>query len=242
MNKMKRKVAMGLFISSFFFRFGFCLILFVVGVALGSVNIWFLRFGVAALLFDLIVSVIDTIRCLAVTKNSSGNPAVDDLFAAMDDPDATEDDISDIVDRMAHRYRVDRPDNPFLPVAEQLKETLKEGMTVKEATEVFREVAESSEVSELYTDEEVFFIALVGRRHEDGKKYFVLNFNLGHGRDSMSVNMLFKHRLSDPDTHLTIYCDEGREAFYQEVYDHARFQKYEKEVPLFIDVVCGNNS
>lgn len=241
MNKLKRQVALGLFISSFFFRFGFCLLFFVIGVLLQGVSIWFLRIGVAALVLDLIVSLIDTVRCMGATKNSTGDKRVDDLFSALNEPETTSEDLEDIVGRLSGmgRYRVDRPDNPFIPVTEQLKEKLKKGMPIRQLTEAFREVAESPDVSKLYTDEEIFFNALVGRRDADGKKYFLLNFNLGKGKESLSVNMFFKHKLSDPNTHLTIYCDEGREAFYQEVYAHERFRKYENEVPLFIDVICG---
>ncbi|MBR5040191.1 MAG: hypothetical protein IKX68_03650 [Clostridiales bacterium] len=242
MNKMKRQVALGLFISSFFFRFGFCLFFFVLGILLQGVSIWFLRFGVAALLFDLIASLIDTIWCLRATKNNNtGDWRVDDILSALNNPETTDEDLSDLMGKITGmgRFRVDRPSNPFIPVAEQMKEKLKEGMAIRQLTEAFREIVESPDVAELFTDEEIFFNALVGRRDADGKKYFLLNFNLGKGRDSLSVNMFFKHKLSDPNTHLTIYCDEGRDAFYQEIYAHERYRKFENEVPLFIDVICG---
>ena len=116
-----------------------------------------------------------------------------------------------------------------------MKEKIEPGMTLEEATEVFREIAETSE----FEDEDITFNSFIGKRYADGKKYLLINFNLRTERASLSFNVFFLRTWHDPDTILEIICDAGREAFYQEVYDHKRYQDYAQKVPAHIDVVCG---
>ena len=109
-------------------------------------------------------------------------------------------------------------------------------MTLEEAARAFREIAETSE----FHEEDITFNSFIGKRYADGKKYLLMNFNLTTKEASLSFNIFFRRTLHDPNTILEIICDAGREAFYQEVYDHKRYQDYAQKVPAHIDVVCGN--
>lgn len=237
MRRFRLQVFFGLFFSAFI-RFGFCLVFFLIGLLLSSVNRMFLYFGLGCLIFQVIVAFVDSVRCMAAMKEPTGDPRLDEFFRIVsnDDTDTPYTDLDKAMEVLTGHpvRRYDLPDNKYLPLAQKIKEMIHENITTAEAADVFREIAESSG----FEDETINFQSMVGRRYADGRKYFIMRYNLISDGYSLSFDLIYKHVLSDPNTILEVICDAGREAFYQEVCDHPRFQKRTDEVPLHIDVVC----
>lgn len=242
MRKFRMQVFLGLFVSSFFFRFGFCILLFIAGLLLSGVSMTFFRIGLACLLLDFVVSLIDAVRCMSAIKGKTGDPQLDEFVRVIfnDKTDTPYTDLDKAMEALTGlpNRTYDLPDNKYLPLANQMKEKIHERIKTAEAAEVFREAAEGSG----FEDETIIFHSWVGKRYADGKKYFIMQYKLYSDGYTLSFDMLYKHVFSDPNTILEVICDAGREAFYQEVSDHQRFQKRKDEVPLHIDVVCGEGT
>lgn len=238
MNRFRLKVILGLFFSTFFIRLGFFLVGFFVCVLLRNVNRVFLPIGVACLAFDLIVSVIDTARCVSAMKKSTGDPDADAVLQAAGS-DTPYEDVARAVDKLigTDTAKYDRPGNLYLPVADRMKLQLADYMNAKDAAEVFRMISDE----EAKEGEALSFSSLVGTRYSDGKTYYVLNFNLAHEEYSLSFNMLFRHSVLDPRRDIRIECSGDRDAFYEEVLHHYIFTRYENTVPEHVDVICGSN-
>ena len=92
MRRFRLQVFFGLFFSAFI-RFGICFLFFVIGMLLSPVNKMFFYFGIACLIFEVVVALADAIRCMSAAKNAnSGNPDVDEVFKVIftddyDDPE-----------------------------------------------------------------------------------------------------------------------------------------------------------
>ena len=237
MRRFRLQVFFGLFFSAFI-RFGICFLFFVIGMLLSPVNKMFFYFGIACLIFEVVVALADAIRCMSAAKNAnSGNPDVDEVFKVIftDDYDDPEVELAKALTKLTGgTFHGPEPvESIYRPIAEEMKSRITEKTTTEEAVAIFRELVESSGIE----DETITFTSSIERRQGDWKKYFVMSFHLVSSGHMMHFTMYYKHTFSDPNTILEIICDEGREAFYQEVYDHQRYQKRASEIPLHMDVI-----
>lgn len=237
MRRFRLQVFFGLFFSAFI-RFGICFLFFVIGMLLSPVNKMFFYFGIACLIFEVVVALADAIRCMSAAKNAnSGNPNVDEVFKVIftDDYDDPEVELAKALTKLTGgTFHGPEPvESIYRPIAEEMKSRITEKTTTEEAVAIFRELVESSGIE----DETITFTSSIERRQGDWKKYFVMSFHLASSGHMMHFTMYYKHTFSDPNTILEIICDEGREAFYQEVYDHQRYQKRAAEIPLHMDVI-----
>ena len=237
MRRFRLQVFFGLFFSAFI-RFGICFLFFVIGMLLSPVNKMFFYFGIACLIFEVVVALADAIRCMSAAKNAnSGNPDVDEVFKVIftDDYDDPEVELAKALTKLTGgTFHGPEPvESIYRPIAEEMKSRITEKTTTEEAVAIFRELVESSGIE----DETITFTSSIERRQGDWKKYFVMSFHLASPGHMMHFTMYYKHAFSDPNTILEIICDEGREAFYQEVYDHQRYQKRASEIPLHMDVI-----
>ena len=237
MRRFRLQVFFGLFFSAFI-RFGICFLFFVIGMVLSPLNKLFFYFGLACLAFEVIVAFADAVRCMSAVKDSnSGNPDVDEFFKVIftDDYENPEVELAKALTKLTGGVFVgsEPVENVYRPLANEMKSKIHENMTTQEAVAIFRELVESSGTE----DETIRFTSSIERRQGEWKKYFVMTFYLESKGHVMLFTLYYKHTFSDPNTILEIICDEGREAFYQEVYDHQRFQKRASEVPLHIDVI-----
>ena len=237
MRKFRIQVFFGLFFSAFI-RFGFCFLFFLVGMLLTSVNKMFFYFGIGCLILQVVLALADAIYCMRATKKESGNPDLDAFFQVFHQDDVEDPEIEfakALTKLTGGTFHGPEPEeNIYLPLAEQLKEKIHEGITTKEAAEVFRELVESSGIE----NETIGFHSLVMKRKADYTKYFTMVYHLEADGHCLHFALYYKHTHSDPKTILEVICDEGREAFYKEVSDHPRFQQRADEVPLHIDVIC----
>ena len=238
MRRFRLQVFFGLFFSAFI-RMGFCFLFFLIGILLSGVNKMFLYFGLGCLVFQVLYALLDAIYCMrAIKRGDTGNPDLDEFFQVVSRNDH-EDPVVDIAKALTKLtggvfQGPDSEDNIYLPLAEQMKSRIHEDTTTAEAIGVFREIVESSG----FEDETISFSSLVTRRDADWKKYFVMVFHLESKGYQLHFTLYYKHTFSDPNTILEIICDEGRESFYQEVYDHKRYKEKASVVPLRIDVIC----
>lgn len=84
MKSLKFKLALMLFMSTFFFRMGLFLVLGIILLLVGTRYPSFGYYGAACIVFDLIVSTVETFKCFRALKKSD-HPVMEDLKKAMDE-------------------------------------------------------------------------------------------------------------------------------------------------------------
>lgn len=84
MKSFKSKLAVMLFLSTFVMRMGVFLILGIILLVLGTRYTSFGYYGAALIVFDLIVSSVETIKCFRALKKSD-HPVMQDLKKALDE-------------------------------------------------------------------------------------------------------------------------------------------------------------
>lgn len=236
MNKFYLKVVFGLFISTFFFRLGFCLVIFLLGLILSRINTAYLAVGVAFLAFDLIVSVMETVKCLSVVKD--GDDECSKLLYSGLRSNTPYEDIAKLVESLTGipEWPYDRPGNRYLPLAGELKEALPEDVTVKEAVRIFKEITDAH----IKEGENIEYDSLEGTRYSDLKTYYVLHIILYSEGFTLNMNLLFRKSIFTTETASSIMCDGDREKFYSDLMEDHAYLKFKDLVPMHIDIMCGS--
>lgn len=175
---MKRKYPLGLFFLMLLLNFTVRhFYLFLPGVLLSIIGIWnksCLAIGLAVLLVDLIVSLVDQLQIRKASLEESDNEEYNELmdaFLASDDPNA----FGDLIARKAQKFQDAPEEAPSilekLVVYRTLKSSIQEGMALAEMVDAFEQMCEISvgEPDDLlfetgtyrFTGEKLFYFSLV---------------------------------------------------------------------------------
>ncbi len=190
MNSFKRTLFVISFLTNFFLRFGIFLILGIVLCLIGTKVNMSLAIGLALIVFDLIVSVIETFKRLSAIKSES-TPIMKDLNQALD-----EDNDGDGTEGFQDKYGLPVVNSNARQTNEEryLRTHLDDGSTVEDCVRVFREMCEMPldddlllfECNSLSPYEERFMFSLV-RQYPDGEgEYYQLRVLLEFEPDNIN--------------------------------------------------------
>lgn len=178
MKSFKSKLALSLFLSTFLLRMGFFLAAGIFLLALATQYPPLAYYGIALILFDLIVSAAETIRCFRALKMSD-HPVMQDLKKALDEdsPEYGMDEFTSNLHSTAGRVceyflkkRIDKDSN-VSECVNAFEEMCKTEDSIKEDMLLFE--------SGIYETEGDTYIFSLTRQYPDGEgEYFQVYMRL----------------------------------------------------------------
>ncbi|HAW15962.1 MAG: hypothetical protein IJ869_03910 [Clostridiales bacterium] len=146
MLNFKRRLVFISFFTNFVFRLGIFLVAGIVLCILGVRYRMCLALGVAFIAFDLIVSILETVKMFR-TINAGGHPAIEDLKEALNSYDS---------DEAMRKYAEEIENNPEAMSARVgryfLQERLKEGCSAEDIVSAYEELCKDEDEPNLTYD------------------------------------------------------------------------------------------